>query len=298
MRGEDKVFSFTAKKNIIENIEKENFDVIVTVHFFLTSPVLEYLETNKIDIPVYCIVTDPFTAPPIWFINKNIKYFVFSEIAREIALQNGISQNNIFTVAPLIGNKFLRARNFDKLEIRKKLRFPLDKKIILVAAGGDGLYRGEKILQQLVGLSDEFKIVVVCGREEKFFRQANILKRKNPQKIVEVFGFVDNMEELMSASDLVLGKAGPATIFESLAVSRPLILTHYIWEQEKGNCDFVVENGLGFYEPNLKFLKDRINSFFSKKDISLEIEQKITSMFLRSGVGDIAKKILETKNPE
>jgi len=297
MRGEDKLFTSTAHSNIEKTITEEKFDVIITVHYFLTSPVLKILAEKNLSTPVYSIVTDPFTVPPHWFLNKGIKYFVFSDVAKKLALENEITPGNVSVVSPVINDKFFVAKNFDKNKIRENLGFPLDKKIILVVAGGDGLYAGGKVLRSLVRLPSDYQVVVVCGREQKFFEKATVLKRKFSNKILAVFGFVDNMEELLVAADLVVGKAGPATIFESLVVGRPVILTYYIWEQEKGNCDFVVQNGFGKYQPKLDELADTVKKFFEDEQEYQRVLDNIKAYSIDIGATQIAKEIIENKIP-
>jgi UDP-N-acetylglucosamine:LPS N-acetylglucosamine transferase len=112
-----------------------------------------------------------------------------------VALKNGVNEGNVEVVLPVINKKFSIARNLDKLAVRKKLSLPLDKKIILVVAGGDGLYRGGEIVKNLVNLPDDFRVLVVCGREKKFYEQAVCEYDKHPDKILLVVGFVDNIED-------------------------------------------------------------------------------------------------------
>jgi processive 1,2-diacylglycerol beta-glucosyltransferase/1,2-diacylglycerol 3-beta-galactosyltransferase len=242
------------------------------------------------------VVTDPFTVPPIWFFEKNIKYFVFSELAKKTALAQGVQEKNIFVVAPVINEKFLQARGLGKGEVRGKLGLPQDKKVVLVAAGGDGLYKGGKIVRSLMNLSDDFRLIVVCGREKKFFDQVNCLKEKYPDKILLVTGFAENMEEFMAAADLVVSKAGPAVVFESLTMGRPLVLTYYIWGQEKGNRDFVVDNGFGRYEPQTDRLAQTVADFFANESEYKNTLERISALSLKTGVGEIAQKILKQKN--
>lgn len=65
---------------------------------------------------------------------------------------------------------------------------------------------------------------------------------------VFVKGFVDNMPELMSASDAIITKAGPGTISEALICGLPMVLNAYVPCQEEGNIPYVTENGVGVFE--------------------------------------------------
>ena len=55
-------------------------------------------------------------------------------------------------------------------------------------------------------------------------------------------GFVQNMEEWMHASDVIITKAGPGTIAESFICGLPVLLNGYIPGQEEGNIDYVLEH--------------------------------------------------------
>ena len=61
---------------------------------------------------------------------------------------------------------------------------------------------------------------------------------------VSIQGFVDNMEEWMAACDIIITKAGPGTIVESLIMGLPVLLNGFVPCQEAGNVPFVIDNGV------------------------------------------------------
>ena len=65
-----------------------------------------------------------------------------------------------------------------------------------------------------------------------------------------MYGFVNNMEQLMIAADVVITKAGPGTIMEAAALCRPLLLTGAVGLQEEGNINFVLDAGIGNHCPS------------------------------------------------
>ncbi len=289
---------FRNQKHVNKLVRDGRFDIVISLYFFITPPLAKAVKSISPQTEVWSVVTDPFTVPKIWFYEKNVKYFVFSELAKKMALSECIVEENISVVAPVINNKFLQARGLDKNVVREKLGLPLDKKIILVAAGGDGLFNGGKVVRALTNLSDDFRLIVVCGREQSFLDQVNSLKEKYPDKILWAMGFAENMEELMVAADLVVGKAGPAVVFESLTIGRPLVLTNYIWGQEKGNRDFVVENGVGKYEPHTDRLAQTVSYFFANEAEYKKTMEKIGALSFPIGTDEILEKILKTKEAE
>ena len=59
-------------------------------------------------------------------------------------------------------------------------------------------------------------------------------------------GFVHNMPEWMSASDMIITKAGPGTIAESLICGLPVLLNGFIPCQEEGNVTYVLDNKVSY----------------------------------------------------
>jgi UDP-N-acetylglucosamine:LPS N-acetylglucosamine transferase len=83
----------------------------------------------------------------------------------------------------------------------------------------------------------------VCGNNAQAKERLERLSTDVPLKVL---GYVDNMDELLRASDLAIGKAGPGFIFESIACAVPMILTSHLPGQEAGNAEYAC--GLGVAE--------------------------------------------------
>ena len=62
---------------------------------------------------------------------------------------------------------------------------------------------------------------------------------------MKLFGFVNNMHELMGASDCIVTKAGPGTIAEAAIQGLPVMLYEYLPGQEAGNVRFVTDGHFG-----------------------------------------------------
>jgi 1,2-diacylglycerol 3-beta-galactosyltransferase len=90
------------------------------------------------------------------------------------------------------------------------------------------------------------QLIVVCGRNQTVKENLEFL---NPRVPTRIFGFVNNIPELMSAADILVTKAGPGTICEAFIAGLPMILYDAVPGQEEGNVDYVVENGAGAWRP-------------------------------------------------
>ena len=61
---------------------------------------------------------------------------------------------------------------------------------------------------------------------------------------MQVYGFVDNVDVFMDASDCLIGKPGGLTTSEALAKELPMIMVDPIPGQEERNVEFLLNNGL------------------------------------------------------
>jgi 1,2-diacylglycerol 3-beta-galactosyltransferase len=102
---------------------------IVLFHFFLIKPVFEILEKHDLEIPVITVVTDPFTAHPIWFLKKCQNYIVFSDILKIKCIENGIDEEKLKVFPFVIDSRFSsKVSAKKKMKIRSELGFESDSK--------------------------------------------------------------------------------------------------------------------------------------------------------------------------
>jgi processive 1,2-diacylglycerol beta-glucosyltransferase len=85
---------------------------------------------------------------------------------------------------------------------------------------------------------------MVCGQDEKLYKALDSIVEdcKNP---VVRFGFVRNVEELMSAADMIITKAGGLTVSEALTKRLPLVIFRPIPGQEEENAKYLERIGAG-----------------------------------------------------
>src|SRR4029077_17484168 len=108
----------------------------------------------------------------------------------------------------------------------------------------------------------DIQVLAVCGRNAALAERI----REDNHAGVHVFGFVDNMPELLLSSDLLATRAGPGMIAEGLACGCPLLLTGYLPGQEEGNMKEVVGRQLGHFVPRPEDLVDALAAGFEKPE--------------------------------
>ncbi|MBP7430551.1 MAG: glycosyltransferase, partial [Candidatus Hydrogenedentes bacterium] len=116
----------------------------------------------------------------------------------------------------------------------------------LVAAGGFGMMSADDAVKLLAGHLPEAQFLAVAGRNAELEKRLKKLARAYKGR-VKPFGFVDNMHELMAASDVAVSKSGGLTTSECLAMGLPMLVFNPIPGQEERNAIYLLEHGAGLW---------------------------------------------------
>jgi UDP-N-acetylglucosamine:LPS N-acetylglucosamine transferase len=108
-----------------------------------------------------------------------------------------------------------------------------------------------------------------------------------------VLGFIDYVYELLSISEVVITKCGASTFSEVLLCGKIPLVNSYIWEQERGNVDFIKENGMGVYEPNPKRIANLAREIIGSNEYNGWFKQNIQRMGLSNGTPLVSDFILQ-----
>lgn len=277
-------------RKVLETIRPQK---VIVLHFFLIKPVVDSLRALGWKIPVVVIVTDPFTAHPLWFLDSNVRFIVYSEVLREHCIQRGIPAERVSVFPVMLGARFSSLPKTDGVAgIKKSTGIDPRLPVVLLVGGGDGLPRGKRILRALAGGELNLQIVIVCGKNRKLESAARAMAASSPVR-VHVFGYTDKIFELIASSDLVISKAGASTMMEVLLMGKIPVVTDYLWEQEKGNVDFLMRERIGVYEPSVDNLPVIVRTILESPTLTAEAARRREALQLRNGTPEIAKYLIE-----
>jgi UDP-N-acetylglucosamine:LPS N-acetylglucosamine transferase len=136
-------------------------------------------------------------------------------------------------------------------------------------------------------------VILVCGRNKSLFRRAASLGAAEEGKDLRVFAYVDNVPDLIRLSDAVLTKGGASTVMEIIALGKTPVITTYIWEQEKGNVEFVVKDHRGVYDKRIRMLPEILSGIFDDTPPFRLIRERNRSSPIQSGTPAVAEFIME-----
>jgi 1,2-diacylglycerol 3-beta-galactosyltransferase len=229
-------------------IERTRPDVIVSVHPLLNHVTLQVLGDIGLHIPVITVVTDLMSAHVSWFARGVDACIVPTQATKRLALANGLPPQRVHVLGMPIDPNFATRATSTVAERRCLLRLDTNLPVVLLVGGGEGAYGLVEAVQELARQRLGAQLLVVTGRNRQLFAQLQRMQRSFHTP-THLLGFVQNMPDLMRASDVIVTKAGPGTISEAVACELPIVLTGAVPGQEEGNIDFVLQNGLGVLAP-------------------------------------------------
>ncbi|MDC7126159.1 MAG: HAD-IA family hydrolase [Spirochaetales bacterium] len=238
----------TCKKQLLEWIETEQPDFILTSHFITTLLLPFAVKKLGKRIPVFAYNAEVISAHSSNVAPLVDRYFSPTEIGTGKLVKCGQPEATIKATPFPIDKKFKRDLLSCK-ESREKLGL---KNIftILLTFGGDGI-GSVSMMEMVIEKKLPVQILAVCGRNEELKAKLEKIKNDNPEYAIQIYGFVSNMEELMNCSDICAGKSGMNATFESLYMKKPYMATAAL-ANEIATLDFIVENGFGWDATDLE----------------------------------------------
>lgn len=230
-------------KELAKLLQKRRPDVIVSVHPMLNHLTVAAMKKMGRVVPMITVITDPVSIHAAWVYPEVDMIIVATEKARKQAIEFGAPSSKVKLIGLPIDPKFSRPSK-EKTRIRAELGLFPKLFTVFMMGGGEG---GGNIYETTAALNNSkipAQLIIVAGRNEKLKLKLEkaAAKFRMPMK---VYGFTNEVPDLMSASDIIITKAGPGSIAEALAKELPIVITSWLPGQEEGNVEFVVKEGLG-----------------------------------------------------
>ncbi|GAC1657388.1 MAG: hypothetical protein NVS4B7_02760 [Ktedonobacteraceae bacterium] len=218
-------------------------DIIVSIHPMLNHITVRVLRDLGIHIPFLTVVTDLISVHSAWFADGANGYILPTEQAKQLYLERGLDPELVHVLGMPIDPKFTRPTD-SKEELQRRLGLEPGLPVVLLVGGGDGAGGLQDAVRAISRAHLPVQLLIITGRNKRLYAYLQ-RTRSNLHVSAKVFGFVQNMPEMMRASDVIVTKAGPGTICEALSCELPIILSGYVPGQEEGNVDFVIKNDVG-----------------------------------------------------
>lgn len=267
-KGLLEVFDHFNYRRYLKFLESARPDAIICTHFLPFISISNQIRKWHIEAPFFAVTTD-FDVHQYWVDPIVSKYYVFHEESRWQLKSKGIASQRISVTGIPVMPEFLSVSS--KQQSRRALGLEVHPFTVLALSGGFGVGRFEEIVHTVVdSLAStprrRFNLLVVCGKNAD--AKTSISKMKMAQNIeMKVCGFVSNIHEMMSASDLIVTKSGGLTSSEALVKGLPMLIVDPIPGQETRNADLIVEHGAGWKAINLANLDYKLRVLISQPSL-------------------------------
>lgn len=221
-------------------------DVMVCCHPLLKAPIARTLEATGSQSLLITLVTDLTSGHAAWFYPRGGQCLVATEETKAQALTCGLPPDSVRVTGLPVRPCFVRTAKQDPRLTRKSLGLDEDSPLVLLLSGADGMGPFYALLRAVVTDRVPAQFAAITGRNERL--RTKLASRRWPRPL-RVMGFVENVHQWMHAADVLVTKAGPATIAEALTVGTPMILSGAVPGQEPANIAYVTEAGAGIWAP-------------------------------------------------
>ena len=221
--------------------EEKSPDLLIS-----TYPIWSYLAAdiwkkyNK-DAKFMSVVTDSITIHNSWVLADTDHYIVANEDTKQSLINMGEQSEKIKTLGFPVKLDFMETIN--QKAFLKKLKLNPKKKTILFLPTSQGTRKNQKIVKNIMEFDPHMNVIIITGRDSK--NKPKLEKITSDRDNVRVIGWTNKMSDFIKAADIVVTKAGGATVMECIAAAKPMIITSVIPGQEEGNAQLIKKYHLG-----------------------------------------------------
>ena len=112
---------------------------------------------------------------------------------------------------------------------------------IFLQGGGEGAAQFGRTVERVLRIP-QVQIILAAGTNQALITQFGNGRKSH----IFVLPFTKEIAPYMAVADVIMGKAGPNMLFESVTLGKPFIATAYIPGQEEANLDFIRRHNLGW----------------------------------------------------
>jgi processive 1,2-diacylglycerol beta-glucosyltransferase len=265
-------------------------DWIVCTHFLPSEIISDLKGKGKMTIPQAIVVTD-FDMHALWLCRNYEQYFVALDETKVYLASLGCTPEKTTVTGIPIDPKFSETK--PKLEMRAKYGLELDVPTVILSLGGFGVGRIDTLLDALRAIKPPVQILAMCGKNEELkSRLEREYGEESGSRVIPV-GYTRDMDEYMSASDLIVGKPGGLTTCEALAKGLVFVIANPIPGQEERNADHLLEQGAAIRSNNPATLGYKIEQLINEPDRLATMRANALKFARPNAAYDIADKLTE-----
>ncbi|MCY9669605.1 UDP-N-acetylglucosamine 2-epimerase [Paenibacillus alginolyticus] len=259
-------------KNIVSNYQP---DVIINTFPYGAAPAIG----RAFGIPTYTIITD-YVIHARWLHPHIHKYYVATNELKRDMLNVGIHESHIEVTGIPVREAFETNQRIHKNR----------KMVLLFASSHPNGELTEELIKKLQFI-DGYHLTVVCGRNKKLEQMLNNRFDNFPN--VTIYGFVEQITELMAQASCIISKAGGLTLAESLTLQIPVFIYRPFPGQEKDNAIYFSRKGAAAISHDINHLLEQIERFLTNSSYAKRLKSQMAALNQTKAADTIVKDILK-----
>ena len=207
---------------------------IVVCSFPAYANVLQEILGSKRSCKCVVVVTDSITINATWYRSPADYFLVANEQSASVLRAVGVAPEKIKVFGFPVSPKFADFRGSNRvLPSNDSER----RVLYMIHAATHG---APDLVRRLAELGVD--LTVTIGRADNLRPAIEGAAGSSNTKIV---GWTDELPRMLHESHLLIGKAGGATVQETIAAGCPMIINHVVAGQEEGNARLIIETNSG-----------------------------------------------------
>ena len=265
MHGLIRLYHRAQRRMLTEFWKSDPPDLVVSLIPNFARAIYQGLKAADSNIPLATILTDMADFPPHFWMERDQDQHLICGTARAVeqARELGYASEKIHATSGMILRpRFYDPMQMDRAEERRKLGLQADLPTGVVLFGGQGSSVMLDIAKTMSQFDAGAQLIFICGKNAKLAAKLREVQTSIPFHIVE---FTQEVPYFMHLADFMIGKPGPGSISEALAMKLPVIVERNAWTlpQERFNTDWVLQKGVGLVLKNFSEIDGAVQRLLS-----------------------------------
>lgn len=259
----NRLLSMFSASRLIRYIDELSPEAVICTHPFPLGVLSSIRQRGGLRYFTVGVITD-FIIHPFWVFPEVDLYLVGAGLLAGDFAGFGIPVEKVYATGIPIDPAF--ARPVDRWAVRSGCGLQPDLPTILVMGGGLGLGPLAESVRALASMDRRCQLMVVAGNNDQLREKILHMAPDLPNRVC-VMGYVNNIRDLMAASDIMVSKAGGLSCAEAMASGIPLFILDPLPGQEERNTRFLTSAGAAVEVGRVGDLVEKVTICLDKPDI-------------------------------
>ena len=235
-------------------VKRAEPDIIVSVHPAFIGCILDVMEKKNIQIPFVSLYADLVSISNLWADPRADYSICYTQEAVDYSLKTGIPAERIKKFSFPVRERFTFGTPVAGSQIYKASKIPT----FLIMSGGEGSGNMVELSRMLLNHFN-CRVKILTGRNASLREKLEKHEKPIYGERIDIYGFVEAIEEIMLSSDIAFMRGSPNTLLEAVNCCLPMIITDALPGQEAGNPAYFEKNKLGCYAHKLDDILKTVN---------------------------------------